>query len=129
MPAALLALSDWLAERGATQMAMESMGVYWKSVFKVLQWRFAVVVVNARHIKQLRGGKTDVKDCKWIAQLLQHGLLRASSVPPWPIPELSDLTRQRAHNWLRRKPRRPIACGRWGTLTPSRPVWRPTRWG
>jgi transposase len=96
MTADLLALSDWLAERGVTHVAMESTGVYWKPVFNVLEGRFAVVLVNAQHIKQVPGRKTDVKDCQWIAQLLQHGLLRASFVPPRPIRELRDLTRQRA---------------------------------
>ncbi len=92
----LLALSDWLAEAGVTQVAMESTGVYWKPVFNILEGRFVVVLVNAQHIKQVPGRKTDVKDCQWIAQLLQHGLLKASFVPPAPIRSLRDLTRQRA---------------------------------
>jgi transposase len=92
----LLALSDWLAEQGVEQVAMESTGVYWKPVFNILEARFAVMLVNAQHIKQVPGRKTDVKDCAWIAQLLQHGLLRASFVPPPPLRELRDLTRQRA---------------------------------
>ena len=96
MTADLLALSDWLAERGVTHAAMESTGVYWKPVYHVLEGRFAVVLVNAQHIKQVPGRKTDVKDCQWIAELLQHGLLKASFVPPPPIRELRDLTRQRA---------------------------------
>jgi transposase len=92
----LLALSDWLGEQGVEQVAMESTGVYWKPVFNILEGRFAVMLVNAQHIKQVPGRKTDVKDCAWIAQLLQHGLLHASFVPPPPIRELRDLTRQRA---------------------------------
>jgi transposase len=92
----LLALSDWLAEQGVQQVAMESTGVYWKPVFNILEGRLAVMLVNAQHIKQVPGRKTDVKDCAWIAQLLQHGLLRASFVPPTPIRELRDLTRPRA---------------------------------
>jgi transposase len=92
----LLALSDWLASCGVTHVAMESTGVYWKPVFNLLEDRFDVILVNARHIKQVPGRKTDVKDCQWIAQLLQHGLLRASFVPARPIRELRDLTRQRA---------------------------------
>jgi transposase len=95
MTADLLALADWLAERGVTHAAMESTGVYWKPVFNILGDRFAVILVNAEHIKQVPGRKTDVKDCQWIAQLLQHGLLKASFVPPAPIRELRDLTRQR----------------------------------
>src|SRR5215471_14686684 len=91
----LLVLSDWLAEHGVTHVAMESTGVYWKPVFNVLESRFQVILVNAEHIKQVPGRKTDVKDCAWIAQLLQHGLLKASFVPPEPIRELRDLTRQR----------------------------------
>jgi transposase len=92
----LLALSDWLAEQGVEQVAMESTGVYWKPVFNILESRLAVMLVNAQHIKQVPGRKTDVKDCAWIAQLLQHGLLRASFVPPLLLRELRDLTRQRA---------------------------------
>ena len=82
MTADLLALSDWLAGHGVTHVAMESTGVYWKPVFNILGGRFEVILVNAEHIKQVPGRKTDVKDCQWIAQLLQHGLLKASFVPP-----------------------------------------------
>ena len=91
----LLALSDWLANHGVTHVAMESTGVYWKPVFNILAGRVKVILVNAEHIKQVPGRKTDVKDCQWLAQLLQHGLLKASFVPPEPIRELRDLTRQR----------------------------------
>ena len=96
MTADLLALSDWLAEAGVTHVAMESTGVYWKPIFNLLEGRFEVMLVNAQHIKQVPGRKTDVKDCQWIAQLLQHGLLRGSFVPPQPLRELRDLTRQRS---------------------------------
>ena len=92
----LLALADWLAAEGVTHVAMESTGVLWKPVFNILEGRFEVLLVNAQHIKQVPGRKTDVKDCEWIAQLLQHGLLRASFVPPRPLRELRDLTRHRA---------------------------------
>jgi transposase len=95
MTADLLALADWLASHGVTHVAMESTGVYWKPVFNILEGVVAVILVNAEHIKQVPGRKTDVKDCQWIAQLLQHGLLKASFVPPQPIRELRDLTRQR----------------------------------
>ena len=88
----LLALADWLAQRGVSHVAMESTGVYWKPVFNLLEGRFQVLLVNAEHIKQVPGRKTDVKDSEWIAELLQHGLLRASFVPPAPIRELRDLT-------------------------------------
>jgi transposase len=95
MTSELLALADWLAEQGVERVAMESTGVYWKPVYYLLEDRFAVMLVNAQHIKQVPGRKTDVKDCQWIAELLQHGLLRPSFVPPRPIRELRDLTRQR----------------------------------
>jgi transposase len=95
MTSDLLALADWLAHCGVTHVAMESTGVYWKPVFHLLEGCFEVVLVNAQHIKQVPGRKTDVKDCQWIAQLLQHGLLKASFVPPEPIRQLRDLTRQR----------------------------------
>jgi transposase len=91
----LLDLSDWLASQGVTIVAMESTGSYWKPVFNILEPSFPVVLVNAHHIKQVPGRKTDVKDSEWIAQLLQHGLLRPSFVPPRSTRELRDLTRQR----------------------------------
>jgi transposase len=75
---------------------MESTGVYWKPVYNLLEPRFEVMLVNAQHIKQVPGRKTDVSDCRWVAQLLQHGLLRGSFVPPLPIRQLRDLTRQRS---------------------------------
>jgi transposase len=91
----LLALSDWLAEAGCTHVAMESTGVYWKPVFNLLEGRFTVMLVNPKHIKQVPGRKTDVRDCEWIAQLLQHGLLSPSFVPGQDLRELRDLTRHR----------------------------------
>jgi transposase len=91
----LLELADWLAVQGVKVVAMESTGSYWKPVFNLLESRFEVVLVNAHHIKQVPGRKTDVKDSEWIAQLLQHGLLRPSFIPPRPTRELRDLTRQR----------------------------------
>jgi transposase len=96
MTGELLELADWLAAHAVVHVAMESTGVYWKPVFHLLEDRFQVLLVNAQHIKQVPGRKTDVKDCQWIAQLLQHGLLRARFVPPQPIRELRDLTRQRS---------------------------------
>jgi transposase len=94
----LLALADWLATQGATRVALESTGVYWKPVWYILEAHgdFELMLVNAQHIKQVPGRKTDVKDAEWIAELLQHGLLRPSFVPPKPIRQLRDLTRQRA---------------------------------
>ena len=96
MTAELLLLSDWLAEAGVTHVALESTGVFWKPVFNLLEGRFEVLLVNPRHMKQVPGRKTDVKDAEWIAQLLACGLLRGSFIPPKPIRELRDLTRQRS---------------------------------
>ncbi len=93
--AELLTLRDWLEAHGVTHVAMESTGVYWKPIFYVLEEAFACVLANAAHIAQVPGRKTDVKDCAWIAQLLEHGLIRASFVPPPPLRELRDLTRYR----------------------------------
>jgi transposase len=95
MTADLLALSDWLAAAGVTQVAMESTGVYWRPIWNILETRFQMLLVKARHIKQVPGRKTDVKDSEWIAELLQHGLLRGSFIPPTPQRELRELTRQR----------------------------------
>jgi transposase len=95
MTADLLALAEWLAAAGCTQVAMESTGVYWRPVFNLLHDRFEVLVVNAQHIKAVPGRKTDVKDAEWIAELLQYGLLRGSFIPPQPQRELRDLTRHR----------------------------------
>jgi len=96
MTAALLELADWLAAAGVTHVAMESTGVYWRPVYAVLEGLFVPLVVNAHRIKHVPGRKTDVKDAEWLAQLLQYGLLTASLVPPRPVRELRDLTRQRA---------------------------------
>jgi transposase len=91
----LLEMADWLSQQGATHLAMESTGVYWKPIWNVLEGQFEMLLVNAQHIKQVPGRKTDVKDAEWIAQLLQHGLLRRSFVPAQPQRELRELTRQR----------------------------------
>lgn len=91
----LLALGDWLRDQGVTHVAMEATGVYWKPLFNLLEERFTLVLANAQHIKQVPGRKTDVRDCEWIADLLRHGLLRASYVPDRPQRELRELTRYR----------------------------------
>jgi transposase len=91
----LLALADWLAAEGVTHVAMESTGVYWKAPFNLLEGQFEVLLANAQHIKTVPGRKTDVKDAEWIADLLRHGLLRASFVPDRPQRELRELTRYR----------------------------------
>jgi transposase len=93
--AELLALADWLAAAGVRQVAMESTGVSWKPVFNIREPHFEVMLVNPQHIKKVPGRKTDVTDSQWIAQLLQHGLLRPSFIPPPGIRQLRDLTRQR----------------------------------
>jgi len=92
----LLRLSDRLVAAGVTIAAMESTGVYWKPVWNLLEGRVKLMLVNAYHVKQVPGRKTDVKDCQWIAELLEHGLLKPSLVPDRPQRELRDLTRQRA---------------------------------
>lgn len=91
----LLELCDWLLEARCTHVAMESTGVYWKPVFNILESVCEVMLVNAQHIKAVPGRKTDVKDCEWIGQLLEHGLLRPSFIPPEPIRDLRDVTRYR----------------------------------
>jgi transposase len=91
----LLALRDWLAGFGVSHVAMEATGVYWKPVWYLLEDEFELLLVNAAHVKQVPGRKTDVSDAQWLCQLLEHGLLRGSFVPPKPIRELRDLTRYR----------------------------------
>ena len=91
----LLALADWLAERQVAVVALESTGVYWRPVYNLLEEGRDIVLVNARHVKAVPGRKTDVRDAEWLADLLRHGLLRASFIPPAPIRALRDLTRYR----------------------------------
>jgi transposase len=92
---ALLALSDWLEQHGCTHVAMEATGVYWKPVWHLLEDSFALVLANASHIRNVPGRKTDVNDARWIADLLAHGLIRSSFVPPTAIQELRTLMRTR----------------------------------
>jgi transposase len=95
-PAAdLITLRDWLEAHAVPHVAMESTGVYWKPVFYVLEEAMTCWLVNALHVQKVPGRKTDVQDCLWLAQLLAHGLLRGSFVPPPPLRELRDLTRYR----------------------------------
>lgn len=91
----LLEFADWLNACGVTHVAMESTGVYWKPVWNLLEGQFQLLLVNAQHVKQVPGRKTDVKDSEWLADLLRHGLLRASFVPDRPQRELRELTRYR----------------------------------
>ena len=91
----LEALRDWLQELGVTQVGMESTGVYWRPVYAVLEGHFDLIVGNARHIRNVPGRKTDVKDSEWIADLVRHGLIAKSFVPPPPLRELRELLRYR----------------------------------
>jgi len=91
----LVGLREWLLSEGCTHVALESTGVYWKPIYAILEGTLEIVVANAQHIKKVPGRKTDVKDAEWIADLLCHGLLRSSFVPPKPIRELRDLMRYR----------------------------------
>jgi transposase len=95
MTADLLALGDWLELHAVTHVAMESTGVLWRPIFNVLEEGYTLILVNAQHIKAVPGRKTDVKDSEWLADLLRHGLLRPSFIPPPPIRVLRDLTRYR----------------------------------
>ena len=91
----LQALADWLASHGVTHVAMESTGVYWKPIYNILHEEFDVWVVNARHLKQVPGRKTDETDAAWIAKLMSYGLLERSFIPEEGQRDLRDLTRYR----------------------------------
>src|ERR1700739_712207 len=91
----LLELAAWLAGQGVTHVAMEATGIYWKPIWHMLEGRFELVLANAAHIRNVPGRKSDVNDAVWISDLLAHGLIRASFVPPALIQELRDLTRTR----------------------------------
>ncbi|HVF64067.1 MAG TPA: IS110 family transposase [Casimicrobiaceae bacterium] len=91
----LLALADWLESSGVTHVAMEATGVYWKPAWHILEGNFELVLANAAHVKNVPGRKTDVNDATWLADLLAHGLIRASFVPPVAVQELRSLTRTR----------------------------------
>lgn len=95
MTADLLELVDWLHEWEVTQVAMESTGEYWKPIYNLLEGEFAVLLVNPQHVKHVPGRKTDIKDAEWLNELLEHGLLRASYIPPAAQRDLRDLTRYR----------------------------------
>jgi transposase len=91
----LLELRDWLESYSCTHVAMESTGIYWRPVYHILEGAVTILLVNARHMKQLPGRKTDINDAQWIARLLRWGLLKPSLIPPQPIRELRDLCRYR----------------------------------
>ena len=96
MTVELLALLDWLQAWGCTHVAMESTGVYWKPVYNILEGNLELLLVNAQHVKNVPGRKTDVKDAEWLVDLLRHGLLKASYVPERPQRDLRELTRGRS---------------------------------
>lgn len=91
----LLEMLDWLTASACTHVAIESTGVYWKPVYHLLEGACQVLLVNARHVKAVPGRKTDISDAEWLADLLQHGLLKGSFIPPQPIRDLRELTRYR----------------------------------
>src|SRR3712207_3171536 len=91
----LEAMRDWLQELGVTHIGMETTGIYWKPFHAVLEGHFELIVANAHHIRNVPGRKTDVKDAEWLADLIRHGLVKPSFVPPPPIRELRDIVRLR----------------------------------
>ncbi len=91
----LLRLLDWLLQEGVTTVAMESTGDYWKPIYNLLEDQLDLLLVNAQHVKNVPGRKTDVQDAQWLAELLAHGLLKPSFIPPKPQRALRDLTRYR----------------------------------
>ena len=93
--ASLLNLQDWIVEQWVSLVGMESTGVYWKPIYYVLEDAVECWLLNARHMRNVSGRKTDVSDSAWICKLLEHGLVRPSFVPPKPIRELRNLTRYR----------------------------------
>jgi transposase len=90
-----LALADWLTAQGCTHVVMEATGVYWKPVWHTLEGQFELVLANAMHVRNIPGRKTDVNDATWLSDLLAHGLIRGSFVPPPSVGDLRDLTRTR----------------------------------
>jgi transposase len=97
MTADILALSDWLTSKEITHVVIESTGEFWKPLYNLLEGHFEILVANAKHVKTVPGRKTDVKDAEWLADLLRHGLLRGSFIPPQAQRDLRDLTRQRTN--------------------------------
>jgi transposase len=106
-----LQLRDWLASFAVTLVGMEATGVYWKPVYYMLEDDFELWLLNARHLKNVPGRKTDVKDAEWICRLVEHGLVRPSFVPPKEIRELRNLTRYRKAQIEERTDRGSICCG------------------
>ena len=128
MTSDLLSLADWLREHEVTHVVMESTGVYWRPVWAILEGQFELMLVNPHHVKAIPGRKTDAKDCEWIAELLQHGLVRGSFVPPTEIQDLRDLTRYRVE-LTQAQTGLPIAFrSYWNKLTSSSVRWPPMHW-
>lgn len=94
-------LAEWITRLQVTHVAIESTGVYWKPVWNVLEGRFTIILANAQHVRNVPGRKTDTKDSEWIAELLQHGLLRSSFVPPVIIRDLRDLDSRPSQSFAR----------------------------
>jgi transposase len=124
----LLALSDWLAEVGVTHVAMESTGEYWRPIYNLLEGTFTVLLVNAAHVKQVPGRKTDKADARWLAKLMRYGLLAASFIPPQGQRDLRDLTRYRTKLVQERSREVNRGQGVLGGPTSSWPPWRRTSW-
>jgi transposase len=121
--AGLVLLRDWLASHEVTVVGMESTGVYWKPVYYLLEDEFECWLLNAQHLRNVPGRKTDVADAAWICQLVEHGLVRPSFVPPKPIRELRELTRYRK-TLIMSAPGRSSGCTScWRTLGSSWAVW------
>ena len=125
----LLALSDWLSEAGVTHVAMESTGEYWKPVYNLLEGTCTVFLVNAAHVKNVPGRKTDRADARWLAKLMRHGLRPASFIPPAEQRDLRDLTRD-PRRWCRSGAERSTGCkASWSVPTSSWRRWRRISWG
>lgn len=124
----LMQLHDWLYEWSITHVATESTGDYWKPVYNVLEDRFEVLVVNARHVKHVPGRKTDVKDAEWLAELMMHGLLKASFIPPKPQRALREMTRYRT-TLVQERTRIVNRCRNcWRELTSNSRRWLQISW-
>jgi transposase len=120
----LLALADWLLEAGVTPIAMESTGEYWKPVSNLLEGVVTIFLVNASHVKNVPGRKTDPEDARWLAKLMRYGLLQASFIPPVAQRELRDLTRYRT-KLVQNGPAKSIASrASWSAPTSNGLLWR-----